>query len=88
MSTNQNKNNQDKKQSEFPLPEFQNSINLYCFDEEKAKAYFESLQSELKFLWQDAHNQDNEEMRERKLQQFWSIYRMYREYKDNLKQLT
>lgn len=41
--------------------------------------YLIQLREELKFLWLDAHETDDEDLRERKLNQYWELYRLYQE---------
>lgn len=39
------------------------------------------MDAELRFLWNDAHQEEFEEMRERKIKQFWELFRTYRQQK-------
>lgn len=59
------------------------TFNRYCFDEDRAVAYFESMRDELDFLWRDALSQEDDDLKERKLKQFWEMYRLYRVYRDS-----
>jgi hypothetical protein len=49
--------------------------------------YINQLNEELKFLWQDANSVEEWEMKERKLRQFWELYRFYRKQKEFLSQI-
>lgn len=46
--------------------------------------YISQMNEELNFLWQDAHSVEELEMKERKLRQFWELYRFYRKQKEFL----
>lgn len=46
--------------------------------------YINQMSEELKFLWQDAHSVEELEMKERKLRQFWELYRFYCKHKEFL----
>lgn len=45
----------------------------------------DSMDRELKFLWQEAHEESYPELKDRKVKQFWDLYRLYRKQKAFLK---
>ncbi|MGZ3773296.1 MAG: hypothetical protein ACXVCY_05905 [Pseudobdellovibrionaceae bacterium] len=50
--------------------------------QESLSLYIAQLGDELQFLWRDAQTVDDKELRERKLTQFWELYRYYRKQKE------
>lgn len=48
----------------------------------------DSMDRELKFLWQEAHEENLPDLKDRKIKQFWDLYRLYRKQKEFLKALA
>lgn len=42
---------------------------------------FKNMESELKFLWQEAQTEKVEVMKNRKLKQYWDMYELYKKHK-------
>lgn len=42
---------------------------------------FKNMEVELKFLWQEAQTEQVEEMKNRKLKQYWDMYELYKRHK-------
>jgi hypothetical protein len=52
--------------------------------EQAHNRYIHQLREELRFLWQDANESEEEELRERKFNQYWELYRFYRRQREFL----
>lgn len=42
------------------------------------------MDQELRFLWQEAHEEGLEEIKERKLKQYWELFKLYKKQKEFL----
>lgn len=49
--------------------------------------YLKKLNEELKFLWREAHETVEGQLKERKLTQYWQMYRLYRSQRDYFQSL-
>ena len=52
--------------------------------EQMHNRYITQLKQELRFLWQDAHEVIESEIKDRKITQYWELYRFYRKQKEYL----
>jgi galactokinase len=43
---------------------------------------FKNMEAELKFLWQEAQTEQVEDIKNRKLKQYWDMYALYKKHKD------
>lgn len=55
------------------------------FNQETVLEKIGGMDQELKFLWQDAQEELLPDLKERKIKQFWELYRLYRKQKAFLK---
>jgi len=42
---------------------------------------FKNMEAELKFLWQEAQTEKVEDIKNRKLKQYWDMYALYKKHK-------
>ncbi len=42
---------------------------------------FKNMEAELKFLWQEAQAEPVDDMKNRKLKQYWDMYELYKKHK-------
>lgn len=49
---------------------------------------FTQMDQELRFLWQEANEEKEELLKDRKLKQYWELYKAYKKQKEFLKALA
>lgn len=59
-------------------------VELNQIEDITVKNRIYSMDKELFFLWNEAHQEQVQEIQQRKLLQYWSLYRVYRRQKEFL----
>jgi hypothetical protein len=70
------------------IPPYVSTREADMFTKDVVLEKIDGMNQELKFLWQEAHEEYLPDLKERKMKQFWDLYRVYKKQKAFLKAMV